>query len=225
MGLFGGDKLCACCGKKVGLLTGTKLQDKKQICFDCAKIVPDYLMDSMQDHWSYQDYLDFKAYSAYSKKELAPQYQETHRYHALHLDAVHGLFYVGDLNFDRNNPPVLLQIREVISCRLEYIPEKIKEGIISDRVTGSVLLDVLMYIETFEDGYPVSVPLFIRRTLAKNVKGKAKIEPHLFKRDEFTYIPPADFSAFEHQFSGVWKKTKEHDVTLDGLQDDEEEGR
>lgn len=113
MGLFK-EKLCAHCGNKAGMLKST-LGDGQYICSKCSKPVP-YELSKFWNEYDYQGFQDLLDYLERSDKEYSKKFRETHRFHSLHLDTEHGLFYI-----DNMYPTVYFLLQEVEEFKLEWL--------------------------------------------------------------------------------------------------------
>lgn len=183
MGLF--DKVfCDNCPEEAKLLRRLKLQDGKYLCSKCRNKIPEYMMGTVREHYLLEDYKELLDYIDYSNKHLRPQYHETHRYHSVGFDFVHGIFYLG---YDIKEKSVFLDVKNVTYFDLVFEPEEIKEGIIGTKVKG----DVRMVLE-------MNWPPFVHGTkVAYGEKAKAKKS---FLGNKITYDNPVEMSNFLNAF-------------------------
>lgn len=189
MGLFGKDKFCKHCGKKVGMTMKVRLSDGNELCFDCTSDVPDYLMPYLKDVWTYDDFAEYKKYQEYSSKTLKPMFHETGSYEKLHMDEEHGLFYIGEGILDSLKANTLiLEMKNLESFGLAYVAEEVNAGLFKDSVTGSIVFQ-----------FKTTTPNFQRNEIIEaNVKAKV-ITGGAFKAN-VTYNEPLKFSLFRERF-------------------------
>ena len=142
MGLFR-EIHCAKCGKKTNLLFRTKLADGNYLCSDCTSMIPDYMMHSVRtsDCYTLDGYKNLVEYIDFSNLVLRSLFQETHAYYNIHIDAEHGLFYIGK---SVNDNTVFLRMRYIDDYNLTFSVEEIKEGTFVDKITGKVLFRIQM---------------------------------------------------------------------------------
>lgn len=135
---------CNICGEKTSMLTRSKLKDGTYVCSHCKKKVPGYIKSSL-GNYTLEEFQQMKQYLVYSRQELKPVFTETHSYKTIGLDARHGLFYVEELG-----ERLYLKLLEVESFDLSFEPEKAKEGVLSDKVIGTVKLSFEMRFPYFK---------------------------------------------------------------------------
>lgn len=198
MGLF--DKVfCTNCPEEAKLLSRLKLQDGKYLCSKCKANIPEFMMSTVREHYRLEDYKDLLDYIGYSNKHLRPQYHETHRYHSVGFDSIHGIFHLG---YDVKEKSVFLDVKNVTYFDLEFEPEEVKEGIIGTKVKG----DVRMLLE-------MSWPSFAYSTkVAYGEKAKAKKS---FLGNNITYDNPSEMSIFLNAFLTCCINSTEDDYCED----------
>ena len=192
MGLFK-EVFCSECGKKAGLLTRTKLIYGKYLCSDCTAGSPSYIMECVSEYYDYGDFKALKEYIKYSNETLKPKFNETASYEKLHIDEYNKLFYISTGFFGE---PLYLEFANVSSFDMDYQAETVKEGLIGDKVFGSVIVDLR-----------VAVPKFAYiKVLAKDVKAKAKTN---FLGTKVTYECPKKMEEFVIRFMTAWNEALE----------------
>lgn len=179
MGLFK-EIHCAKCGKKTNMLFRTKLTDGNYLCSDCTSMIPDYMMDSVRNCYSLEGYQNLIEYIDYSNKALRPLFQETHAYYNIHIDADHGLFYIGK---SVNANTVFLRMRYIDDYNLTFSAEEIKEGTFGDKIAGKILFRIQM-------GHPI---FYHEEVLDQNSRVKAK---KAFFGTEYRYENPKGMDEF-----------------------------
>lgn len=137
MGLFK-EINCRECGEKTSLLNRKVLKNKEYVCSKCTKNIPAMIKEWLSEY-SYEDYLELKEYIKYSESVLNRVFRATHHYQNLQLDQDNGLFYLDD-----EFPKVYLQVGNIENFSLIFDPEKLKEGILTDKVKGKVSLELEM---------------------------------------------------------------------------------
>lgn len=152
---------CTVCGKKTKMLSRIKLADGNYVCADCQAHSPHYMYESITGNYTLTDYKKFLEYIEYSSNVLRPIFHETHKYYSLHIDTENNLFYIGNY-IDKNT--LFLQLCNIIDFDLVFSPEKIKEGLIGDKVQGKVLFKIKM-----QDPY-----FYYEEILDYSAKAKAK---------------------------------------------------
>ncbi len=163
MGIFFEDIYCKKCGKKTKFLSRMTLADDSALCSECKEKIPSYMKDSVRNNYSYQDYLALEAYLEYSKKELKPQFRETHKYYNIHIDTEHRLLYIDSL-FDVET--VYFHLYNVDDLTFAFSAEEFKEGMLNDKVMGKVLMSIRMSTPTF----------YYEKIVDSNAHAKAKKE-------------------------------------------------
>ena len=179
MGLFK-EIYCAKCRKKTNLLFRTKLTDGNYLCYDCTSMISDYMMDSVRNCYSLDEYQNLVEYIDYSNIALRPIFQETHAYYNIHIDTEHGLFYIGK---SVNDNTVFLRMHYIDDYKLTFTAEEIKEGTFGDKISGKVLFRIQM-------GHPI---FYHETILDYNVKVKAK---KAFFDTEYQYENPKGMDEF-----------------------------
>lgn len=190
MGIFK-DVFCAACGEKTKLLTRTGLNDGNYVCAQCAKRIPTYMSKSFTDRYDLEDFNAFQRYVAYSDSVLRPMFCETHKYYSLHIDTEHEIFYIGDWIDEKT---VFLQFDQLEDFDLVYHAEEYKEGMVSDKVYGRLLLKIKM-------GYPY---FYYEKQLDTHVKAKAKKS---FFGTKMEYERPKGMDEFLMYFANTWESS------------------
>lgn len=205
MGLFK-EVYCDDCGKKAGLLFRTRLQDGHCLCGDCANKIPSYAYSTLMKSYTLEMYHSFLDYIKYSDQYMRPQFTETHHYYNLHVDAEHKLFYIGRKMDDCT---VFYNFRNVQDFDLVFDGQEFKEGILSDKVTGRILMALEM-----------EVPLFrYEEILDKNATAKA--EKALFG-SKVRYGSPKGMDEFLETFQLLWKEALLEQYAEDEAGEDED---
>lgn len=188
MGLFK-EILCDHCGEKTNIVTRSKLKDGKYICSKCTSMVPHYIKVHLWNY-EYKDFVKLKQYINYSEHTASRVFKETHSFLSLHLDSENGLFYFTQ---GLMSTPVYFQVEDVESISLEYDPDKFKEGVFSDKVTGKVTLKLKMVHPYFS----------YEKDLANGVKASAHLKQGVFK-DKVEYDNPKGMDEFIAQFQDAY---------------------
>ena len=160
MGLFKEIK-CAKCNNICKMLTRTKLKDGNYLCWNCTKRIPEYMMNSISNAYTLEDYNQLLNYIEYSDNTLNETFTETQCYCDIHLDSEHGLLFIGNPYSDTK---IIWELHRIESFELVFSPEKYKEGMLGDVVTGKILFQI-----------KVQYPYFYHEKIVKKgVKAKAK---------------------------------------------------
>lgn len=206
------DIYCAKCGKKTRLLTRTRLVDDNYLCSDCTFTIPDYMMNSVQKCYSFENYTNLIEYIDYSNKALRPIFQETHSYYSIHIDIEHGLFYLGK---SINDNTVFLRMRYVDDYKLTFTVDEIKEGTFGDKIAGKILFRIQL-------GHPI---FYNETVLDSNVKVKTK---KAFFGTEYRYNNPKGMDEFILLFESAmlddlraYKESLEDEENDDGVESTE----
>ena len=140
MGLFK-DIYCSNCGEKTNLLTRLKLKDGQYLCSKCSSTIPSVMKETVKTDYGIKEYQDLLKYIEYSNKALRPVFRETHSYYNIHIDTEHGLLYFG---YSLNEKTVFFELANLAEFNLVFDAEKLKEGMLGDKVQGKLLLVVKM---------------------------------------------------------------------------------
>lgn len=163
--------------------------DNSELCFDCTADIPDYLLPFLKNGWNYDDFAEYKRYQEYSNKTLQPMFHETGSYEKLHVDEEHGLFYLGEGFLDSMKANTLiLEMKNMDSLGLAYVPQEVNSGLFRDSVTGSVVFQFKMTVPNFQR----------EEVLESNVK--AKVSAHGAFSNNVTYEEPVKFLLFKANF-------------------------
>lgn len=188
MGLFK-EIYCAECGRKTGILTRTKLGDGHYVCNKCTSAIPAYVFSAMSQY-TLNDYRQLISYIEESNRVLKKVFRETHSFNRLVLDSNNGLLYVEDLQ-----KRLYLKLEDLEDFDLQYIPDEVKEGFLSDKVTGKLCLSLQM-----------AEPRFCREeVLDYRVKARAEVRDGLFRK-KATYQNPAGMDEFLHFLNVAWRR-------------------
>lgn len=201
MGFLFKDIYCADCGKKTKFLTRMTLADGAVLCSECKAKIPSYMMDSVRNNYSYQDYLELKEYLEYSQKELKPKFHETHNFYNIHIDTNHRLLYIDSFS---NADPVYFHLYNIDDLNFTFSAEEFKEGVFNDKVTGKVLMAIRVNIPGF----------YYEKIVDQNAKSKAKKE---FFGTKISYENPKGMDEFMLFFNTakLADLEAEHDRVLD----------
>lgn len=176
---------CAHCGKKTNLVMRKRLKDGQYVCTSCTVGIPGYIN---LDDYDYEAFRNLKAYLAESENELKKAFRENHEYSQIHLDTEHGLFYVGE--FGKH---LYLKLENLEEFELEFMPDVVKEGVLSTKVTGKVMLRMRM-----------SEPYFFKEeVLDYSAKASAEIKGVFSKKA--VYDNPKGMNEFLQFFNSAWK--------------------
>ena len=103
-------------------------------------------------------------------KQREKLFKETHKFKSLHLDEVNDLLYM-----DHIRPKMYIHMDDVEEFDLRYIPATVKEGFLSDKVTGDIHLN-----------FKINIPPFTREeVIAKDVKSTGEIKGLIKKSVEY----------------------------------------
>lgn len=190
MGLFKEIK-CAKCNKICKMLTRTKLKDGNYLCWDCIRRIPEYMMNSISNAYTLEDYEQLLDYIEYSDNTLNGIFSETQCYCDVHLDSEHGLLFIGNPYSDSK---IIWELHRIEAFELVFSPEKYKEGMLSDVVTGKILFQI-----------KVRYPYFYYEKIVKNgVKAKAKTT---FFKTKVEYENPKGMDEFLLHFQMAYEKS------------------
>lgn len=146
MGVFRKRSECQCCGKT---LKGTEQyvfngNTKFCLCQECTDKIHPQILEYAQKNWSYTDYADYVAWEEATKEERAmfdPDAQYGHN-NELKVDTERGLFSLGS----RKNEGLVFRFADLTDYELNFKPEEVKEGFITDKVKGNEF--VMVELET-----------------------------------------------------------------------------
>ena len=103
------------------------------------------------------------------------------------------MFYI-----DSMFPRVYLKLEEIIDFNMEYVAEEVKEGFLSDKVTGNIYWRLKV-------NFPY---VFKEEVLASGVKAPAKVKKGLLK-NSVKYDNPNGMNEFLQYFVSAWKRESE----------------
>lgn len=154
------EKMCVHCGQKTNLLTRVSLENDQYLCGKCTSRIPSGITTELKGH-SYDDFLWLDHYMKKISPKLKKMFRETHRFYGIVLDSAHDIIHLeGSLLVCDMYCP----LDYISEFTLEFVPDKVKDGIFSTKVTGKVFLrlraDELLW---FED-----------REIASNIKASAR---------------------------------------------------
>lgn len=138
MGLFK-DIYCSHCGTKTSLLTRMKLSNGEFLCSQCASKIPDYMKESVNSHYSLQEYQELLKYIGYSNCTLRPHFHETHSYYSIHIDTENKILYLG---YGINDKTVFIHLENIDDFKLVFRAKEFKEGMLGDKVKGELLMTI-----------------------------------------------------------------------------------
>lgn len=176
---------CEKCGKKTRVMSRIKLKDNKYICSDCFEGIPDYLLKNFNDY-TYDDYKRILEYLEYSNRELKDKFNEDLSYKTMHVDTTNGLFYIDEYRKTK----LILKLENVIDFDIIFSAETYKDGALSDKVYGKILMRIQMSQPEF----------YFEDILEKDVKVKAK---KAFFKSTIEYQSPADMEEFSNTFKAL----------------------
>ncbi len=143
LGIFRKPGVCKCCGKNI---KGTEQvvfngsSERFILCKECAAKIHPQIMKYAKDNWSYEDYTTYLAWDEATREERAA-FKPTNTYgynSALMVDMEHGLFTLGKSRiFKENENGLVLRFADVNDFDIDFKPEQVKEGLISDKATGT----------------------------------------------------------------------------------------
>ena len=186
---------CSVCGEKTSMLTRSRLKDGSHVCGKCKKSVPGYIKSALGSY-TLEEFQEMKQYLVHSKMELQPVFTETAKYKSIHLDAKHGLFYVDELG-----QTLYLKLQDVVDFTLSFEPQKAKEGLLFDKVIGTVNMSLTM-----------GTPYFVRQEqIASGVKTSAEMKGIISKK--MVYVPPKAMEEFLLAFHEARRIALESEAT------------
>ena len=186
--------LCVHCGKKTNMLTRTKLDDGQYICGKCVENIPSELSRELTGR-SYEDFLYLRGYMDQVNPMLKNMFRETHKFHGIHIDTAHDLFYL-----DGMYPTTYFHFKDLSECQLEFVPDEVKDGFFGAKVNGKI------YLRLRVD----SLYLYKDEIIAKDVKAAAKIGGIMSKK--VTYENPKGMDEFVHHLHGAWKHALDEEL-------------
>ena len=179
---------CSECGEKAGVILRAKLTDGNYICGSCMRAVPNFMYSSVLEHYTLDDYRDFKEYVRYSNNSLRPLFCETKKYYTIHIDEENWLFYLGN-KVDEST--LFFRFSDILNFDLIFAPEEFKEGITGDKVRGNILFELSMLTPYFN----------YEEKLDSHVSAKAKKK--LFG-SKIVYENPKGMDEFYTAFITAW---------------------
>lgn len=202
------EKPCAHCGKKTNMLTRVKLNNDQYICGKCLDKFPTEISQELTGH-SYEEFLNIYNYINKVNPTLKKQFRETHKFHGIHIDTTHELFYL-----DFVSPTTYLQFKDLSDCNLEFSADEVKDGFLGAKVTGKIYLKLRMD----------NMLLYVDKVIATDIKASAKVSGVMNKK--VTYENPKGMDEFIRHFGLAWNRaiTQNIDMLLsqsDYLEDDE----
>ncbi len=192
MGLFK-EIYCADCNEKTNIFFRTKLKDGHYLCSKCMKKIPAYMKRYFKQEYTLEDYNHFKDYIEYSNQYLKPVFQETHKFHGIHIDSDDQIFYIG-YGIDENT--LFLNFANLVDFDLIFKPEEFKEGIIGSKVKGDIVMGITMKNPVFHH----------EEILASGAKAKAR--KALFGAT-IRYDNPKGMDLFIDAFASAWEEALE----------------
>ena len=201
MGLFK-EIYCAECGKKTSMLFRTHLCDGNYLCDDCTACVPSYMKESFRKLYELEGYRAFKEYIKISNEQLRPNFNETHSFYNLHLDASNCLFCMDSYITEKT---LFFDMGLITKFGLDYRPEEVKNGLLGEKVKGKIYMELEMEAPYFYTG----------EVLADGVKARASSS---FFGNKVKYENPDGMDDFLYYFNRAWQ------TALESEADDEEGG-
>ena len=137
MGVFRKPGECQCCGKT---LKGTEQQvfhgnTPFILCKECADKIHPQVLDYAKKNWSYTDYTDYMAWEEATKEERSQFDPDTEYGYGceLKIDTERGLFSLGS----GKKGGLVFRFSDLTDYELNFKPEEVKEGLLSDKVKGN----------------------------------------------------------------------------------------
>ena len=150
IGIFRKPGECKECGKAI---KGTEQvvfdgHEKMILCKDCAAKIHPQIMQYAKDNWDYVEYTDYLLWEKETEAERA-KFNPDEQYggnKALMIDTERGLFSIGKSKiFKDNESGIVLRFTDLIGYDINFEPEKVKEGVLTDRVQGREYVKVDMH--------------------------------------------------------------------------------
>ena len=151
---------CVHCGKKTSMLNRTKLYDDEYVCGSCTSGMPAETVAALSEVFS-DDFGDIRNFFDVVNKQREKLFRETKKFKCVHLDETNELFYL-----DHIRPKIYFSLSDLYDFALEYRPETVKEGFLSDKVTGNIHL-------TIQAEFP---PFSREKIIARDVKSTGEIK-------------------------------------------------
>lgn len=135
-GVFNPPAQCQCCGVSLKGTEQTLLGSEKVVlCKNCAEKIHPQILGYAKKNWSYSDYTDYLAWEEETRQERE-QFNPDVEYGnlcALKIDTKRGLFSL-DLGFKKS---MVFRFADLVDFDLNFKPEKVKEGLLGDKVKGN----------------------------------------------------------------------------------------
>lgn len=146
-------KNCNYCNKQLGLFNRHQLIDGNCLCNNCISMIPSQLRKFALSTWNFDT---FKNQLSYFEKlpELRDIFQETHKYGMIHLDSIHGLFWLEN-GFVFLENALIFDLKYVKDFDFTFVGMQLKEGIFSDKVKGEVYFTINSYLPFYSDNISV----------------------------------------------------------------------
>lgn len=194
---------CAHCGKKTSMLSRTQIMDDEYVCGTCTSGMPAETIALLHEYDS-DDFANIHHFFNVENKERAKVFKETKKYKCVHLDEDHDLIYL-----DHVRPKMYFSTNDLTEFFLEYRPATVKEGFLSDKVTGDVHL-------TIKSDLP---PYARQEIIAKDVKTTGEIKGLIKKK--FTWNNPKGIDEINSYFT-FNAVTRINDFLSSNLENNEE---
>lgn len=181
--------ICDECGNKTNIFTRKKLTDGKYICKECLKKLPYFLRDYSYDLSTYKDYIKYIKLQQETYRNI---FRQTHSYISIYLDTEHSLFYLSNKIFGNtiDDTTLFLKLEDIDDFELIFTPDTYKEGTLSDKVTGKVIMRLRMSIPEF----------YYEETIAYNETAKVKKK---LLSSKVTIYEPASLTEFITYFNAA----------------------
>lgn len=161
---------CVHCGKKAGMMSRTKLMYDDYVCGKCTSGIPAEVVSRLHECADEEAFAEIRNFFDVENEQRKQLFKETIKFKSLHLDEVNELLYM-----DHIRPKMYFHIDDVEEFDLEYIPDTVKEGFLSDKVTGDIHLNFKMNLPTFAR----------KEIIAKNVKSTGEMKGLIKKKVEY----------------------------------------
>ena len=195
---------CVHCGKKAGMMSRTKLMYDDYVCGKCTSGIPAEVIANL--HECDEDFANIRNFFDVENKQREKLFKETKKFKSLHLDEVNQLLYM-----DHIRPKMYIHMDDVEDFDLRYIPDTVKEGFLSDKVTGDIHLN-----------FKMTLPPFARNEIiAKDVKSTGEIKGLIKKK--LDYNNPKGMDEFVMAFELALAQSINRRLNSILHRDDEEE--
>lgn len=185
---------CVHCGKKAGMMNRTKLSGDEYVCGNCISGIPPEFVSKLSEYTS-QDFKALRDFFDQENKLREKQFREKRKYKCIHLDTEHNLFYL-----DTIRPKVYFRLEDAEQFDLEYRPETVKEGFLSDKVTGHVHMTLR-----------VKFPPFSREEIiARDEKSSGEIKGLIKKR--LSWQNPKGMDEVQDYIDSVLAKVRDKEL-------------